>query len=231
MKLAKMILTFLIATTIVLAIPLHTVVATVPNEPHNADAMWLEPSVLNASDLSIGLKFNITVWLNTSVACGGWQFHLIYNKNVLNATGCGYTAGSKSELFQNVTATMPVDPQFMGINATYSYVEHGESWLSNSTNMNPGYGSLSWVEFQVMAAFTALPYKLDISTSHHPETSSTYALDWDTGDEIPLNVDDATIIPEFNPLLIFVIFSAITIIAVLASKALKPRLDRISIRK
>jgi len=72
---------------------------------------------------------------------------------------------------------------------------------------------------------------LDISSAYHPPTSDTYALNFETQAEIPLNVSDANIIPEFIPLLILAILSTITVIAVFASKVLRPKLDKTSIKK
>ena len=230
MKLAKITLALLIATTLIMAIPLHQVLAAEPTEPHNADSMWIEPSVKDVSVLSIGEKFNVTVWINVSLTCGAWQFKLIYNKSYLNATECGYTAGAKSDFFKNVPTTVPVTPSFESYNTTHNFVQHGESWLGG-TPAGPGYGSLSWVEFQVMAEMTELPLTLDISSAYHPPTSDTYALNFETQAEIPLNVSDANIIPEFIPLLILAILSTITVIAVFASKVLRPKLDKTSIKK
>jgi hypothetical protein len=170
---------------------MHQVLAAEPNEPHNANAMWIEPSQVNVTGQSIGYKFNITVWINVTVTCGGWQFKLFYNKNYLNATGCGYTGGSKSNFFQNVSNTMPVTPSFESYNATHNFVQHGESWLGGSP-AGPGYGSLSWVEFEVMAEppeggqILAI---LDISSAYHPPNSDTYALDFD-GVEIALTISN-----------------------------------------
>lgn len=204
-------------------------IAAKPGEPHNADAMWIEPSLINATGLSIGYKFNITVWINVSVACGAWQFHLIYPKAYINATRCGYTAGAKSDFFKNVPTTVPVDLVFGVQNTTHNYIEHAESWLGG-TPAGPGYGSLSWIEFEI----TALPpdgvivCSLDISSSY---PSDTFAVNFDTSGKIPLNVSDSLIIPEFTPLLILAILSTITVIAVFASKVLRPKLDKTSIKK
>ena len=141
-------------------IPLTLLLATAltyaadPNMPHNADAMWLEdcPIQLTTENLdhTIGYKFNVTVWVNLTFICGAWQFKMIYNNAHLTATGAGYTAGSKSDFFNNISAVIPVAPIFDSYNATHDYVLHGESALFQPFR-KPGYGSLSWVEFEVVA--------------------------------------------------------------------------------
>ena len=146
-------------------------------EPHDANSMWIEPSAIQLNNIehSIGYKFNITLWLNLTVACKGWQFKLLYNKNYLNISGIGYTGDNKSEFFQNIT-TMPVSPYFGSHNDTHDYVIYGEAWIMGPER-SPGYGSLAWIQFNV----TAVPSDgeeyntiLDIST-HYPY--QTFALD------------------------------------------------------
>jgi len=157
-------------------------------KPMLANSMWIEPSSINLStDLhTIGYRFNVTVWINLTVTCQGWQFKMLYNKAQLNATRCGYTAGTKSQFFSNIT-TFAVSPVFGSYNATHDYVMHGEAWIGPGPMRNPGYGSLSWVEFEVIA----MPGKgevitsiIDISTEY---PSKTYASD-ETGTKIPLTV-------------------------------------------
>jgi hypothetical protein len=132
--------------------------AEAPIEPHPANAMWIEPSCIDLSTHihTVGYKFNVTVWVNvTSVPSSkqvvtAWQFVITFDKTELNATRCGYTGGNKSLFFFNVT-TVSVGPQFGSFNVTCNFVMHGESWLSGPKRTVPGYGSLSWVEFEVIA--------------------------------------------------------------------------------
>lgn len=159
------------------------------DDPHGADSMWIGPSVIRLNNIehSFGYRFNITLWLNLTVACKGWQFKLLYNKGYLNISGIGYTAGNKSKFFQNIT-TMPVSPYFGSCNDTHDYVLYGEPWIMGPAR-SPGYGSLAWVEFNV----TAVPFEeehnttLDIST-YHPY--QTYALDEDN-EKISLTTYDS----------------------------------------
>jgi len=132
--------------------------ASVPAEPHLANAMWIEPSLvkLSTENHEVGYRFNVTVWVNiTSVssstpALTAWQFVLVYDKSHLNATKCGYTEGTKSQFFSNITA-VSVEPQFGPLNTTHDFVMHGETWILGPKRTVPGYGSLSWLEFEVIA--------------------------------------------------------------------------------
>ena len=132
--------------------------ADVPNEPHTANAMWIEPSYIDLSTHihDVGYKFNATVWVNiTSVpsltqVVTAWQLVISYDKSQMNAIRCGYTAGAKSQFFSNIT-TISLEPQFGSFNTTHNFVMHGENWVAGPKRTVPGYGSLGWVEFEVIA--------------------------------------------------------------------------------
>ena len=168
--------------------------AGVPTESHAANAMWIENSTIELSteNVSLGYRFNVTVWINLTVASASWEFKMSYNKNHLTATRCGYTAGTKSQFFENVS-TLPLTPSFGSINATHSYVLHGETWGMVGPFRNPGYGSLSWVEFEVAAvpgegeAYTSVLALVDV----YPNGSETYAQD-SQQNYIALNVFGST---------------------------------------
>jgi hypothetical protein len=193
---SEMILTLLLISMLTLAFNIRQIKcsARVSHKTVALSVMWIEPQTINLSTEthSVGYEFNVTVWINLTETCGGWQFKMLYNKTQLNATGCGYTAGDKSQFFENLT-TFSLDPMFRSHNATHDYVLHGETWFAGDFR-NPGYGSLSWVEFEVMAAppeggiLTSL---LDISTCYHPPTSDTFAVDPDEN-EISLTIYDST---------------------------------------
>ena len=217
-----LILTAVLLPGLLLLTPAHAQ----PSEPHPANAMWIEPSTIS-NDLSIGTRFNVTVWINLTSnptgVCGAWQFKLVYDPTYLNATRAGYTGGTpyapgttsgKSEFFNNIS-TVPLTPLFES-----DYVQIGESWMGVGDMRHvPGYGSLAWVEFEVIASPEGIiEVQLDISSGHHPPTSDTYALDGD-GNEIQLNVVDAiVIIPEFpNMILLFLLICCSTI-AILTAK-------------
>jgi hypothetical protein len=196
--------------------------AAEPSVPHNADAMWVEPEVVDLSGASIGYKFNVTVWVNLTVTCAGWQFLMEYETAFLNATRIGLTAGDKSDFFQNIT-TFPIAPQFGNLTAKYALI--GESWISGPYR-SPGYGSLGWVEFEVIAAG---PYSnaFDIATAYHPNNSKTYALHVQDveppppPDEIILNVSNGSVVPEFSSWPLIVLLSLISFVAVVGVKRKK----------
>jgi len=123
------------------------ITAISPEEQHSANSMWIEPSIINATGMSIGDKFNITVWLNLTRECGAWQFYLIYNKEYLNVTRYGLTGtgGAKSQFFENSGSTTFFPGASQGIhNDTHNYILIGESWLGGP--FGTGCGSLAWVE-------------------------------------------------------------------------------------
>jgi len=178
--------------------------ADVPDESHTAHAMWIEPSTIDLSTdtVSVGYKFNVTVWLNLTVACAAWEFKIGYNTNHLTATRCAYTAGMKSQFFENVT-TLPLSPSFGAINITHDFVLHAELWGLSGPFRNPGYGSLAWVEFEVSAvpgedeAYTSLLALVDV----YPEGTETYAQD-SNQNYVALNVFHTTYKisgPEWTP--------------------------------
>ena len=184
-----------IILTLVLVSMLTRVCPTVCTvEPHVANSMWIQPSTveLSMATVSVGYRFTVTVWINLTETSATWEFKMLYNANYLNATGCGYTGtlGMKSQFFENVT-TSPVSPIFGTVNSTHNYVLHGEIGGLLGPYRNAGYGSLSWVEFEVIAVpeegqtFTSM---FDISTFYPDVTYAQYP----NHDYIPLTVFDST---------------------------------------
>jgi len=116
-------------------------------DPYSADSMWIDPSEIDITEMSVGDKFNVTVWLNVTEDCGAWQFYLIYNKEYLNVTRYGLTGtgGAKSEFFENSgSSTFFPTPSMGAYNDTHNYILIGESWLGGP--FGTGCGSLAWVE-------------------------------------------------------------------------------------
>lgn len=149
----KLLLYILIAALLLMTILLPTH-ADEPSEPHPGNAMWLEPSIKDLNGKPVGFKFNVTVWLNITDPSpgdyiGAWQFAVAYSKAYLNATRAGYTAGTKSDFFRDIT-TMPTTPSFGSLNTTHNYILHAESWMMGDMR-SPGYGSLSWIEFKIIS--------------------------------------------------------------------------------
>jgi hypothetical protein len=182
-----------------------------------ANSMWIGPSVVNATGMSVGDRFNVTVWLNVSVNCGAWQFYLIYNKQQLNVTKYGLTGtgGARSQFFENTnTQTWGMVSYEDYHNATHKYIQIGESWKSGPWGI--GAGSLAWIEFEIK---TQPPFVcvLDIASGHHPPTSDTCALDPNMK-EIPLNVWNTPIIPEFNSIVLMIALLGTAAICILLRK-------------
>jgi hypothetical protein len=193
----------LVAIAVIMLIALTTVGFAVdqPNEPNNANAMWIEPSSVDLRGQPIGHLFNVTVWLNVtgySGSIGGWQYKLIYNDASVNIVSYGYTNATlnRSQFFENIT-TQAVTPVFAAYDATHRSFLWGESWLSG-TPRGSGYGSLTWIEFNLTGTPAGLTtFNLDLSTAQG--THDTYVLNFDTLDEIPLTAYNATVtIPEFT---------------------------------
>ena len=115
--------------------------SSIPEKPHNANSLWIEPSIINKKH---GEKFNITMWINITNDGFTWQSRLVFNSTYLNATRVGYTAGATSDFFSG-QATIPVTPT---INNIRGCVEYGESLLGMTSAT--GVGSLFWIEFKVV---------------------------------------------------------------------------------
>jgi len=142
-----------------LLLNMFSAVADYPSEPHDANAMWIEPSTITlyTSLHSVGYRFNVTLWVNVSSVPSpnqlivAWETKIAYEKVYLNATRAGYTAGTKSQFFYNIS-TISVQPARGILNDTHDYLMYGESWISGGGPMRSlGYGSLHWLEFEVLA--------------------------------------------------------------------------------
>jgi len=178
---------------------------------HPANSMWIEPSEIDVSGMSVGDRFNVTVWLNVSVNCGAWQFLLIYNKQQLAVTKYGLTGtgGARSQFFENTnTQTWGLLSYEDDHNATHKYIQIGESWKSGPWGI--GAGSLAWIEFEIK---TQPPFVcvLDIANA------DTYALAPDMS-EIPLNVWNTPVVPEFHPLILMIALIGTTAVCILLRK-------------
>jgi len=176
-----------------------------------ADSMWIEPTSVPEEDPYVGLKFNVTVWLNVSTPANAWQFYLTYNKNHLNATRCAYSGDGKSQ-WSGTDAVDTVEPSFGSHNATHGYVLHGEVLKQSKTRT--GAGSLAWVEFEVLQVPPDGQLLLD-----QVGIFDSYALDEDLN-EIPLNFGAATVIPEFTYAFLMTLLILSSMFLVIAKKRL-----------
>jgi hypothetical protein len=217
MKTKTLILTVLVLSILASIACIPNLVYAEDSDPA-ADSMWMEPSEVDVSGMSIHDKFNVTVWLNTTENVGSWQFYLIYDKAKVNVTRSGLTGtgGTKSQFFENTGTTTFVPPPSRGShNSTHDYIQVGESWLSGP--WGTGYGSLVWVEVEILAQppFTCV---LDIASAYHPPNSDTLVQKSDMS-EVPLDVFNALIIPEFPSLILLLsLFTTSLIVLYIAKK-------------
>jgi len=179
-----------------------------------ADSMWIEPTtiVLNATT-PVGYRFNVTIYANISVASYAWQFFLTYNKEHLNATGCWYSAGSKSE-WAGTRPTSPQEPRYESHNATHNYILFGES-LQGIVETPPGEYSLAIVEFEVLSVEQVSQIRLDVKG-----VFDSYILDPELEEIQPLNFGGTTVIDEFSALMFLMSMLFASFCAVLLRKKL-----------
>lgn len=156
--------------TIAMLLIAPTVGAFSITQPHNADAMWVEPlnSSFTTASTSVGYKFNITVAMNFTEDVFNYQIALLYNRNQLMCTNGGFTAGGKSEYFNGHSTTT-------GFVIDTSYLGNG-SILATETCSSPDFipgphsGTLIWAEFQIMEApnitVPSLTSLFDISSNY-----------------------------------------------------------------
>jgi hypothetical protein len=109
--------------------------------------MWIEPPDIQLSNATIGMRFNITIWLNVSTPTMSWQFYLIYNRTHLEALRCGFTGDNRSLWSGNLTADAPGQPDFDYHNGTFKSILFAETLRDGV--QNTGMGSLAWVEFNI----------------------------------------------------------------------------------
>jgi hypothetical protein len=148
-----------------------------PTEPHNADAMWIEPSsvVFNMTNGTVGEEFNVTVWMNITEDVFSYQIGLHYNRTQLMCTHAAYTDVSTSNFFKGHTTSSPapiIDTSSLGNGSILAF----ETLLDSDMVVGPHCDSLIWAEFQILTVPTSgnLTSTLDISTEY---PSNTWVLD------------------------------------------------------
>ena len=205
---------------LLLSLMIIPVYASVPSEPHNADAMWVEPSSITftPANATVGQKFNVTVWLNiTSANVFSHSIGLRYNRTQLKGVRGGFTSPPGSE-FMKPNATTPagpiIDTSYLG-NGTVLATEtcSGEDFIPT-----PRVGSLIWIEFEILLMPTEGEYtsKFDI-TRDYP--GDTWVFDQNLNPiEITTHDGNYTIIPEFSNLIILLMFFAFTLFALAFEK-------------
>jgi hypothetical protein len=168
MKLRKIVAIMIVASLLMAIAPALASVS----EPHNADAMWVEPSINNYStaNASIGSTFTVYVCLNISATqtAFSYQIGLHYNRTQLKCTGAGYTNGTKSLFMDGLTTSglIQIDTSFLGNGSILA----SEASLSTA-EPGPRAESLIWAEFQILIVptFGNLTSKLNISGQYQPD--------------------------------------------------------------
>jgi hypothetical protein len=140
-----------LTSVILLVLLLSSSIAVFSVNALPANSMWVEPATLNFSttDTTVGHRFNVTVWLNTSTPTNSWQFYLIYKNAYLKAWRCDYTGNYKS-IWAGTLPTSSVTPSFGMHNSTHDYALLGE--VLKSSAEKTGAGSLAWIEFEIIQA-------------------------------------------------------------------------------
>ncbi|PNX50359.1 MAG: hypothetical protein BV458_13385 [Thermoplasmata archaeon M9B2D] len=140
-----------------------SVVALEPDETHQANALWIEPSTVFLE--AVGVRFNLTVWLNTTGESFAWQLKILFDSDYFNATRLGYTSGEKSDFFFD-HSTIVITPI---VENDEGYVLLGETLIGNDTR-GSGCGSLVWVEFSLKALSTEPHFNISCSMPYGEDT-------------------------------------------------------------
>ena len=194
------------------------------NEPHNADAMWIEPknTVFDTNTTSVGFKFNVTVAMNFTEDTFAWQAVLYYNATQLNCTRVGGTGGSTSEFMTGhaTTFSRALNPGSYPPKGDLKSVVVAETMMSPDSVPGPHSGTLFWAEFQILLAPGAgqtLNSTFNISTEY--ALTDTYV--WDpTGIPYTFTPIDGNFrfVPEFSGWLMLIIFLTSTLAVVIFSR-------------
>ena len=152
-----------------------------PSQPHNADAMWIEPrdNVFDTNTTSVGFKFNVTVAMNFTEDVFAWQGVIYYNATQLNCTRVGATAPPTSEFFAGfgTTFSKAIGP------GSYPPIGDLKSVLAAETCSSPDFipgpqsGTLFWAEFQIKLAPSSGTFNSKFDISREYALTNTYV--WD----------------------------------------------------
>jgi PKD repeat protein len=172
MKIRTLAITLLIASLVLSSLTVCSM-ADVSKEPHNADAMWVEPSTITLNNVTgyVGMKFNVTVWLNMTENIFGYEIALHYNRAQLMCTRAKFTAGTTSNYFAGHYTEISgpvIDTSYLGNGSVLAF----ESCEASDYIPGPNNGSLIWAEFQILTVpssgnFTS---SFDI-TSEYPDNT------------------------------------------------------------
>jgi hypothetical protein len=162
--------------------------------PSQAPAVWITPTTLrfDTSHNHVGDRFNVTVWVNTTLPSYAWQVQVNFDASQINVVRTNYTGEGKSLFFAG-HGTISVSPIID--NAAGSVVE-GES-LVGIDQVAAGSNSLCWIEFMIMAAPAGNQTLIGVlSVDSNPE--NTFILDSDSNSVPGLGAGSAAY--TFSPL-------------------------------
>jgi hypothetical protein len=212
---------------ILITMPVALTYAGTPSEPHNADAMWVEPATVNYNTSNIGQKFNVTVSLNMTETIFSWQAVMYYNRTELECVAAGFTEVTTSNYCEGHT-TVASGPIIDGHLYGNGSVLAAETCVDGGTIPGPHSGTLIWVEFQIlsftMPASGNATSTFDISKEYAPGgAGNTYVLGPPpsyTGINFTPYDGTYSFVPEFPLALIMPILMIATLAAVILSKKL-----------
>jgi len=166
--------------------------------PHNADAMWVEPTSFsfNATTMPVGTTFIATVALNMTEDTFAWQVVLYYDHSMLNALSVDKTAAPTSEFFAGHATTwaQAINPRAYPPIGNLQAVLVYETLLSSDSQPGPHWGTLFKILFEVVnlppenESFTS---KFDISTEYPPPRQNTF-VEAPNGDYLSFTTYDGT---------------------------------------
>jgi hypothetical protein len=180
-----------LAIVVVLFVSSVTVVTRgLPSQPHNANAIWVEPAstAFTPTNGSVGTTFTVTVALNYSGSVFSWQVYLDYNITWLNVTDVETTEAATSEYFHGHKTT--------GFSSAVDYVkgivQGFESLKGSDFVAGPHVGTLMFVVFNITAApgqGKTLTSTLGITAEANK--GNTWVFDPDVGDFVQVPTFDA----------------------------------------
>jgi len=133
-------------------------------EPHNANAVWVEPASVGfgPANATVGTKFNVTVAMNITENVFTYGIGMKYDRTTLKASKAGFTKPPTSEYMTGhaTTASGPIiDTSYLG-NGT---ILVSESCSGMDFVPGPRNGTLIWVEFEFVKVPTpgqTLPFNI-----------------------------------------------------------------------
>jgi hypothetical protein len=190
--------------------------STSPKSPHNANAIWIEPTTLSFPNTAVGQKFNVTAYINVTDAISTYSLNVTVDPTQLSIIKAGYTHGVESDYFYPMTALSP--------GAAYgpSSVLIGESLYQSPAPQNQtGVGDLVWVELNI----TGVPKTEPLSSAINITNPDTWVQRSDfTYPALTRFNASFTELSEFSqPVVLITAIVAASTASVVLTKKLKPK--------